>query len=731
MATGSISPSKDLREDDLGTLCEVLHPVNNKYKFLGLQIGVKKSEIDEIEAQYKNPGERMLEILSVRVKKTETITWNDIDAALRSHSVGEGKVADEIRKTYFSHLDEGRLDQEQDAKSKNGNGRKGNDAEDNSSLRPNDKQDLDKEASVTVQSKKSKEDPEKPKSNKAEKVSQKTELFPQRSTPKETRRKKDRSKKEYMLLYEQSQQVPHQHQANLQKETWKTTKVKLLRDHDHSEMASDDEYYESDTKYASHKSKRFIKEVKKESDSVSSSEEENMTSSPIESCTKRKRNQSNRYAHKKSQSTEYKEQKLSYRGKEKNPHKQNYNMHQRGATPASGVKEKPTHQLISSLKEVRSESEPEDESSSVSSSEEEVSDIPSHEFPTSKTSKHSIRHTKPKHRRMMHLYKDVKSVKLSKKKSSLVPFPTKAAIIHSEQGTAALSMNNEKLDLYDSEKGKEDKHSQRQTQSKREDTTEPEPEDESSTSTSEEETKKKTKKYKNAAAYIDDKRRTEKRRKEEREKKIQVAAVDLPVDDERSDPCGRSKGQDEREIQLRQDEIRMVGNSSSPSNSQEEYKKQPGPREKRRRRKLGSDHKTKENSERRKIEKESLQNHSGTDDSSPECDMLKQNKVEMKKLRKVFECFFGILCSTIVNPVGIAAQLQKKRLISKSVMKDMMMSPESQQSKIISLVDKLEKKIKLKPYFLFVFIRVLLENEALQGTGREMLREAGKYSLCF
>ena len=203
------------------------------------------------------------------------------------------------------------------------------------------------------------------------------------------------------------------------------------------------------------------------------------------------------------------------------------------------------------------------------------------------------------------------------------------------------------------------------------------------------------------------------------------------MDDKRSDPGGRSKEQDEREIQPRQDEIRMVDSSSSPSNSQEEHEKQPGPREKRRRRKHGSVHKTKENSERRIIERENLHNHSTMDDSSPECDMLKQNEVEMKKLRRVFKRFFGQLCCTIVNPVGIAAQLQKKGLISKSVMKDMMMSPESQQSKIISLVDKLEKRIKSKPYSLFGFIRVLLENEALQGTGREILREAGKYSLFF
>lgn len=97
----------------------------------------------------------------------------------------------------------------------------------------------------------------------------------------------------------------------------------------------------------------------------------------------------------------------------------------------------------------------------------------------------------------------------------------------------------------------------------------------------------------------------------------------------------------------------------------------------------------------------------------------------------VFERFFGQLCCEISKPVQVAAQLQRKGLISKSTMKDMIISPESQQSKTISLVDAVDKTIKSKPDCLFAFIEVLLENEALQTLGREMLREAGKHSLHF
>lgn len=90
------SLSTGLGEDDLGALHNALFPARKRYKSLGLQFGVKKSEIECIETQQTDLGDRLLEVLSVRVKKTEILTWNDVDKALRSHSVGESRLADEI-----------------------------------------------------------------------------------------------------------------------------------------------------------------------------------------------------------------------------------------------------------------------------------------------------------------------------------------------------------------------------------------------------------------------------------------------------------------------------------------------------------------------------------------------------------------------------------------------------------------------------------------------------------
>ena len=107
-----------------------------------------------------------------------------------------------------------------------------------------------------------------------------------------------------------------------------------------------------------------------------------------------------------------------------------------------------------------------------------------------------------------------------------------------------------------------------------------------------------------------------------------------------------------------------------------------------------------------------------------------QVKMETKSIEsqehKIFERFFGQLCYEITNPVRTAAQLQKESLISKAVMKGILMSRESQQAKTISLVDAIDEAIKSEPDLLFVFVKVLLNDEGLQKVGREMIKETGK-----
>ena len=126
-------------------------------------------------------------------------------------------------------------------------------------------------------------------------------------------------------------------------------------------------------------------------------------------------------------------------------------------------------------------------------------------------------------------------------------------------------------------------------------------------------------------------------------------------------------------------------------------------------------------------QRENSSRSSDTDSSSPESEMLKNlTKSEKKKLKKVFKYSFGQLCSASFNPVETAVQLQKKGLLSPGMMMDIIRSPESQQDKIIRLVCGLDNRIRSRPERLFGCIEVLLENDALQKVGREMLRETGK-----
>ena len=218
--------------------------------------------------------------------------------------------------------------------------------------------------------------------------------------------------------------------------------------------------------------------------------------------------------------------------------------------------------------------------------------------------------------------------------------------------------------------------------------------------------------------------------KGKRESETASLKYDSPGDDEQSDPGHGSRDQEEHDIQQKRRKKKKqrressmsptaIG-KSSPSTSQEEKKKQPVSKKQGHRKKHVR--KMKEKRERMKRGKEKAAHSSGTDDSSPECDMTKYPY--KGELVNIFERFFGKLCCAVFNTKDVAAELQSVGLISKPVMKDMMLSPESQQAKIIALVDELDKILKSCPDRLFIIIEVMLENEALQETARKMLRQA-------
>ena len=83
-------------ESDIAFLYETLCPIQRKYKAFALQINVIKSKIETIEAQYRDHGDRLLEILTASVRQVPGLTWACINKALRSQSVGENEIAEKI-----------------------------------------------------------------------------------------------------------------------------------------------------------------------------------------------------------------------------------------------------------------------------------------------------------------------------------------------------------------------------------------------------------------------------------------------------------------------------------------------------------------------------------------------------------------------------------------------------------------------------------------------------------
>ena len=103
MATGSskaASPTTELGEKDLAELLRVLHPARNRCIPFGLQVGLGIDEIESIESRYLNADDRLRAVLTARLRKSEPLTWNDIDAALREECVGLGNTANDIRNRY-------------------------------------------------------------------------------------------------------------------------------------------------------------------------------------------------------------------------------------------------------------------------------------------------------------------------------------------------------------------------------------------------------------------------------------------------------------------------------------------------------------------------------------------------------------------------------------------------------------------------------------------------------
>ena len=84
-----------LHKDDLKEVRDFLFEIRLKWFNLGLEVGVKVEDLEEIKQNNKDFGDRLLEMLNKRLKFVEQLTWKTLAEALRAKAIDENQLAAE------------------------------------------------------------------------------------------------------------------------------------------------------------------------------------------------------------------------------------------------------------------------------------------------------------------------------------------------------------------------------------------------------------------------------------------------------------------------------------------------------------------------------------------------------------------------------------------------------------------------------------------------------------
>ena len=90
-----------LHESDTRIIYEELYEVRAKSKMLGLVLGLEKSTVDAIGAEYRDPADQLVQVIAEFLKQAEPgTTWRVIVNALRSPLIGMHALAKKIEAKY-------------------------------------------------------------------------------------------------------------------------------------------------------------------------------------------------------------------------------------------------------------------------------------------------------------------------------------------------------------------------------------------------------------------------------------------------------------------------------------------------------------------------------------------------------------------------------------------------------------------------------------------------------
>ena len=82
-------------------VAQELTAVSEKWQYIGEELGVEQSSLEDVPTYYSDPGDCLREMLSERLGSCATC-WKDIVAVLRTPRIGESLLADHLEVKYCS-----------------------------------------------------------------------------------------------------------------------------------------------------------------------------------------------------------------------------------------------------------------------------------------------------------------------------------------------------------------------------------------------------------------------------------------------------------------------------------------------------------------------------------------------------------------------------------------------------------------------------------------------------
>ena len=84
---------------ELDLLVQELNAVQQKWEDIGRELDVEQEKLRDIHTNYSDPGDSLRMMLSEKLKR-HCITWKYIITILRTPSVGESNLADQLETKY-------------------------------------------------------------------------------------------------------------------------------------------------------------------------------------------------------------------------------------------------------------------------------------------------------------------------------------------------------------------------------------------------------------------------------------------------------------------------------------------------------------------------------------------------------------------------------------------------------------------------------------------------------